>query len=121
MHRDGAGFLIRINIVQHQRLNVTIKNNSHQFAVAIYDRASGIAANDVGGADKIKRRGKIELRFTLVPDCRQFEGILVFMRRSVFESAAQGSGPGNFLALLRVALGFAKSEAQREGGVRIDA
>src|SRR5258708_17359207 len=121
MYRDSARFLIRVNIIEHQGLNVAVKNNSHQFASAIYDRASGIAADNVGGVDKIERRGEIEFRFPLFPNCGQLEGILVLVSFGVFVRAAYRRSPGNLFALFRVSLGLTKRQAQREGSVRINA
>ena len=82
---------------------------------------AGIAADDVGGADEVERRGEIELPFPLFPNCGQFERFLVLMGLGVFECAAQRRGPGNLLARFRVPLGLTKSQAKREGGIRIDA
>jgi hypothetical protein len=88
MRTDGACFLVRIDVVEHQGLDVPIKNNSDEFALPINDRASGIASDDVSRADEIEWRGEIELRPPLLPYCGEFELVFVLMRFGVLKRAA---------------------------------
>src|ERR1700730_8707923 len=121
MYRDGARFLIRVNIVENQGLNIAVKNDSEELAFAVYDRAPGIAADDVGRTDEIERCGEVEFPFPLFPNGRQFKRFLILMRFGMFECAAERSGPGNFLPRLGVTLGLTKSQSQRESGIRVHA
>ena len=56
MHADGPGFLIGVNEVEHQRLDVAVEDDAALFARLVHHRAAAVAADDVGRADEVERR-----------------------------------------------------------------
>ena len=93
MYGHGAGFLIRVDVIEDQRLDVAVENNSDQFALPIDDWTSGIATDDVGGADEVEWCRRIESCPALLPNCRQLERILILVLRSVFDTCRPASYP----------------------------
>src|SRR5216683_5233236 len=54
MDGDGARQLIGVGVIQHQRFNVPVKNDSYEFPLAIDHRAAGVASDDVGRAHEVE-------------------------------------------------------------------
>src|SRR5438552_7569762 len=57
--RDRARLLVRKNAIEDQGLNVPVENDPDELVVLVYDRASAVAANDVGVGNEIEWRVRI--------------------------------------------------------------
>ena len=47
--RDGAGDLVVISKIKHERLDIAVEDQADDFVVAVDDGTAGVAADDVGG------------------------------------------------------------------------
>src|SRR5262249_14974118 len=74
---DGSGDFVGEDEVQHQRLDVAVKDQTHHLRVLVDNGTAGVAADDVGGADEVQRRLQVELVPGLDPTGRQVERRLV--------------------------------------------
>ena len=70
----GACHPVCIEISAGERLDVAIKDHSHQFRVAVDDGAARIPADDVGGANEIEGRLQFHLGLACVPLGGQLPG-----------------------------------------------
>src|SRR4051794_36201686 len=104
MDRHGSGLFLSINEVEHQRLDVAVKDQTDDLGVLIDDGAARVAADDVGGADEIERRLQIELALTLDPALRQVERLLVMVLRGPLVQTGDGGLEGDLLAVFLEAL-----------------
>ena len=65
IHRDGAGDLIVVAVVEDERLDVAVEDQADDFVVSVHDRAARVAADDVCRGDEVERRFQIQ-------SCRTF-------------------------------------------------
>src|SRR4051812_16148986 len=56
VHRDGAGLIVGIGEIHRDALTIGVEDDPHEFSVAIYHRAAGVSAGDVGSRNKVERR-----------------------------------------------------------------
>src|SRR5262245_12727176 len=86
--RDRTGLYVTVDEIEHERLDVAVKDYADHFAVAVDDGTARVAANDVRSADEIERRLGIDLVFVLEPAFRQFEGRHTAVLLGVLERSA---------------------------------
>ena len=60
MNGDGARQSVGVTIVQHERLDIAVEDDTHEFASAIHHGTSRVSANNIGGVDEIQRRREIQ-------------------------------------------------------------
>lgn len=114
------GLDVGVNEVEHQRLNVAVEDQPDDFACAVDDRAAGVTADDVGRADKVKRRGQVELVLGFERAFGQFPTAACCRGpRRAWMVAAQRRDRFDLLARLAKAFDRAEGQPQREGGVGI--
>src|SRR5947208_2174733 len=103
VYGDGAGLLFSVNEIEHQRLNVTVEDQTDNFTITIDDRAAGVATDDVGRADEVIGRLEIELALTLDPARRQIERRLIVVLGGTLVEAGKRGLEGDMFAGLFVA------------------
>src|ERR1700691_1729742 len=59
VYGDSAVFCAIVNKVARQRFDIAVKDQPHQFAIAIHYRRPGISSGDVARRDEIHRRSQI--------------------------------------------------------------
>ena len=52
--RYGARLCVGVNAIEHERLNVAVKNNADEFVCFVHHRAAAVAADDVGVGNEIE-------------------------------------------------------------------
>src|SRR5262245_34488588 len=67
MDRGRAPLFLAKGVIPRQALQIAIKDDPDKLAGPIDDRAAGVAADDVAGADKIERRFEVQPRTGLDP------------------------------------------------------
>src|ERR1043166_4135781 len=119
MDRDGASLVFGVKKVRHKGLDVSIENDADQLAAAVHHRAARIAANDIGGANKVEGGDGIQILFGPGPTLRQVERRLVVVVGGALIKAAEGGFEGDVLFVLLIALYRPKGQPQSGGGVRV--
>ena len=109
MDGDGACLLIGVVEINNKRIDVAIKDSAHELTFAIDNRTAGVAASDVGRADKVKWCVQVEPAFPLQPSLRQIEGWLVFLLGSTLVEAGKDRLKRNPLTTLPITLNSAES------------
>src|SRR5437773_3133794 len=111
--------LVAEHVIPRETLQIAVEDDADEFAGAVYHRAAGVAADDVSGADEVKRRFQIEARLALLPQRRQVERRLVLHFLRAFVKRTERRKRGHGFVVLLVAFYDAKGEAQGERGVGI--
>src|ERR1041385_7444764 len=87
IHGSGmskGGLFVDVNEIEYEAVDVAVENEADDLGVFVDDRAAGIPANDVSGANKIHRRAEVEFGFALDPRFRNVEGRLVVVFGAAF-------------------------------------
>ena len=119
MYAQGAGLFVVVAKVGGQRLDVPVEDDADEFGFLVHDRAAGVAANDVVGANEIEGHVEIEGGFFRDPARREVEGRFVVLLGAAGVEAGKGRHGGDGGAVFFVAFHGAVAEAQSEGGVRV--
>src|SRR5439155_25459034 len=102
--------LIGVSEIEHQRLEVAVKDQADDLGFLVDDRATRIAADDVRRANEIERRLQVELAFALDPALRQVERLLVVVLGGPLIEAGEHRLEGDWLAVLLEALDGAERQ-----------
>lgn len=57
--------------IEHERLNIPVKNDADEFAGFVHDGTAAVAADDVSIGNEIEFRRQIQLGFAIDPALRQ--------------------------------------------------
>src|SRR3974390_1956820 len=121
MHGDRTARLAVVDETADQRLDFAVEEKADAFGVAVEHGRAGVAANDVVGADKIKRGREVELVPSFLPARRQEESPLVIEAGGAIVQAVHRSLGRRESAFRVIAFLLAVRKAQGEGRVGVRA
>ena len=119
VHAQGAGLFVVVAEIGGERLDVAVEDDADELSFLVHDRAAGVAADDVVGADEIERHVEIEGGFFRDPARWEVEGRFVVLLGAAGVEAGEGRHRGDGGAVFFVAFHGAVAEAQGEGGVGV--
>src|SRR5690349_13863327 len=67
INADGARLFIGENAIEHERLNIAVKNNTDEFVGFVDDGTAAVATDDVSIGNEIEFRRQSQLGFAIDP------------------------------------------------------
>ncbi len=106
-----SGLVLGIYKIGDKRLDVPVENNPDKFTVSIDDGAAGVTADNVGGANKVKRSAEVELFAFLKPALGQVKGRVIVVFFGSLVKPGKRRLEWNCLSSFLIALHDAKGQA----------